>query len=581
MHARAFSSVVSFDDRSSGLPRLGAWVAGAMALTATLGLAPRPATAVVRTCGADAVANTANVLCAPPSGPCTPTAVTFSANVEVPTGSCEFDLGGRSLSIQKTLQIAGSAIAKIRNAGAITIGATGKLKARGDFVQPNGYIISGGTIVLDSSAGITVAGTLDVSGDPGGFLAMTAASTITFQGGSSVQANGITTFVFDAQRFADGGTVVVTSKTGSVLLGGDVSATGTQYGLGGDVEADAALNVSVTRQIDASGGGSDGGTIDLAAGDDVSITAPMTVESRGGGGWGGDISIFAGRDELGGAIAGGNVTVDGVALQLNGSSVGGFGGDGGLLDVAARGSIRFQGAGVAIRANAGTQYDADGGDVFLDTGDANLHEIGPLEGDIVVNGLIVATSGGSGGAGGSVGLIAGRQLTINAAIDLSGRGGGGEIDAEAGTAINVNGAITANATAAIGKPGSVDIRAGAAQDASLTVAGNIVANGGAANANSELILLSGCTLAITPGVKIDGHAGAAGGSNVTLISRRPMQLGSASQYLAYGAGVIETVHPAGQNPIIGAGVTFNPARSDVVISESVSSVYPACPGFVP
>jgi hypothetical protein len=578
MHAFARSSAVSLLGCRSTAPRLGARVAAAVVLTAALAGAPRPATAVVRTCGSEATANTANVLCAPPSGPCTPTAVTLSANIEIPTGSCELDLGGRSISIQKTLQISGSAVVKLRNAGAITIGATGKIKARGDFVQPNGFIIGGGVIALESNAAITVAGGLDVSGDPGGILVLTAAATITFQSGSSVQANGITTFVFDAQRFADGGSVWVFSKTGSVLLGGDLSATGTQYGLGGDVAVEAARNVSVTRQIDASGGGSDGGGIDLLAGDDVTITAPMTVESRGGGGFGGDMTMWAGQDDLGGAVPGGNVTVDGVALQLGGSSVGGFGGDGGTLDVVARGSIRFQGAGVAIRANAGTQYEGYGGSIYLDTGDAALHEVGPLDGDIVVNGLIVATSGGNGGFGGLVLMNAGRQLTINAAIDLSGREGGGEITAESGTATNVSGAITASATAANGKPGTVDLRAGAAQDAALTVAANILASGGAGNAAGQSILLSGCSLAVTPGVKIDGHAGAAGGSDVMLISRRPMQLGGGSQYLAYGAGHIETVHPSGQNPIIGTGVTFNPARSDLVVFEGP---YQACPGFVP
>jgi hypothetical protein len=52
-----------------------------------------PALAVSRTCGSDAIANTASVLCAPPSGPCTPTSVTMSDNIEVTNGACTFDLG--------------------------------------------------------------------------------------------------------------------------------------------------------------------------------------------------------------------------------------------------------------------------------------------------------------------------------------------------------------------------------------------------------------------------------------------------------------------------------------------------------
>jgi len=64
--------------------------------------AARPAGAVVRTCGPDALANTADVLCAPPSGPCSDTLVVMGANLTVRDGACEFDLGGRALRIDRT-----------------------------------------------------------------------------------------------------------------------------------------------------------------------------------------------------------------------------------------------------------------------------------------------------------------------------------------------------------------------------------------------------------------------------------------------------------------------------------------------
>src|SRR5689334_15775463 len=93
--------------------------------------------AVTRSCGADGVQNTANVLCASPSGPCTATSVTMSTGIDVTGAGCIFDVGGRTLSIQKTFQMTGNGYIKFVNVGNVTITDTGKLKARGDFVQPN------------------------------------------------------------------------------------------------------------------------------------------------------------------------------------------------------------------------------------------------------------------------------------------------------------------------------------------------------------------------------------------------------------------------------------------------------------
>ncbi len=122
---------------------------------------------------------------------------------------------------------------------------------------------------------------------------------------------------------------------------------------------------------------------------------------------------------------------------------------------------------------------------------------------------------------------------------------------------------------------SVDVRTGAAQqNGLLTVAADVLAYGGANDAAGQAITLSGCGLTVSNGLHIDGHAGTAGGSAVTLISRTAMSLNANSRYLAQGAGTVETVHPSGQNPIIGSGVTFNPARIDTVVS---TGPYEACP----
>src|SRR4051794_12040476 len=63
-----------------------------VAVIGWIGGAAAPASAVLRSCGGDAVANTANVLCAAPSGPCDASTVQLSAAIEVTSGGCTFDL---------------------------------------------------------------------------------------------------------------------------------------------------------------------------------------------------------------------------------------------------------------------------------------------------------------------------------------------------------------------------------------------------------------------------------------------------------------------------------------------------------
>lgn len=105
----------------------------AVYLIMTLGLVallPTYAWSLTRVCGSDPIANTTNVLCTEPSGPCTLTSVTLGASVDVVNAGCDFDVGGRNVSIQKTLQMIGSGFITIRHAGSITLTSTGNLKAR-------------------------------------------------------------------------------------------------------------------------------------------------------------------------------------------------------------------------------------------------------------------------------------------------------------------------------------------------------------------------------------------------------------------------------------------------------------------
>ena len=543
--------------------------------------------AVPRACGADAVANTATVLCLTPSGPCDGSQVTLSADIDVTDAGCNFDLGGRAFNVQKSLNMTGLGFIRVTNAGNITITATGRLKARGDFVEPTGFIIRGGLVSLTSAGTITLLdrAQIEVDGDGAGTISLTAAGTsgtgvgIDLQTGSVLKGQGISSSTDTGDRFADGGTLQVTASTGSIIDNATINMSGANGAMGGDVTMRAARDISVGELLDATGGASDGGAVDLACGDTMLITKTINVDSRLGGGYGGTITLAAGADQIGGVVPGGALTVNDTTLELNGSDAETSGGDGGDLDASAKGALHFIGTRTAIRANAGTLFDGSGGTIALSSGDTNPYVIGSLDGDIRVEGIVTAISGGLDGDGGIFDATAGRNLTLTARINVSGKSFAGDVTGSAGGSILLNGTITAPATNATGDGGYIDFSAGMASYSGLTLAQSIDASGGASNGGGQSISLAGCTLTVDAGVQVDGRAGVdalgrSGGSDIELIARGLMQLGASSQYLANPGGTVVTTHPPGQNPVIGAGVVFNPPRTD---NPTSIGAYPPCP----
>jgi len=554
-----------------------------VALACALLLTPRQAGAVARSCGSDPVANTANVLCASPSGPCNATSVTMSSNIEVTGSGCLFDIGGRTLSLQKTFQMNGQGFIKIMNAGNVTITDTGKLKARGDFVLQNGFIVQGGLITIDSSGTITLinGAIIDVSGDGAGEIDLTSQGDLTVQNGSTLEGTGITSFTDTGDRFADGGLVSLTSLGGNVLANGAIIVSGDNQAQGGEVDMQAARDVQINQQIDATGGGGDGGDVEIDAGDSITITKTVDVSSRVGGGFGGSMSLSSGEDGLGGVTLGGGITINinNATLKLNGSDAETSGGDGGDFEADASGTLQIIGSGTAIQANGGSTFDGSGGTIFFDSGDDNPNVIGPQDGNLSISGAIVMQSGGAGGDGGDFDFSAGRDFTLTGSIDVTGQDDGGDVTGDAGGAITLAGTITTNGAATTGVGGFVDFTAGEASNAMLTVARNIIATGGTTSGQGQSISLAGCSLTVSDNIKIDGHAGVSstnvpGGSQIELISRQPMQLRPGSQYLANPGGSIVTTHPSGANPQIGAGAVFNPPRMDNIVAEGP---YPNCP----
>jgi cysteine-rich repeat protein len=544
------------------------------------------AQAVVRSCDPnDPVGNTTNVICVD-AGACTPTSVTVTQTIDVTDGvGCAFDAGGRDFVVNATFSVTGQGVnlngfIKVMNADDITITSLGKLKARGDFVEPFAFILGGGLISLEAAGSVLHAGLIDVTGDSAGTVNVTAGGDVTFASGSEVRGNGLSS-LDEGQRFADGAELDVTAG-GNIDVEGDLTLEGQDQGAGGIVGLTAARNVTVNRKIDAVGGGSDGGEVSIDAGDHVLVAQTIDVTSELGGGSGGDIVLEAGSQELGGGIVpGGHLDVNNAVLKAQGSSGDeGFAGDGGTVDVSAAGKIRFFGASVAVRLDAATSFDAAGGDLIVDSGDADPGSIGPLDGDIELGGVVTGASGNVSGEGGSVLLSAGRDLTVTAGISLNGRSSGGEVSGEAGRSVTVSGTITAEGTSATAPGGDIDFTAGQAAIGTLSLTASIDAVGGTNGSPGQGgVLLAGCFLTVAPGVHVDGRGGPGGsgpsGANLDLVSLHPMSLGSNSQYLAGPGGSITLHHPVGAPPVVGSGVTFDPAV-DLVVGPT--NTYLNCPG---
>ncbi len=426
-------------------------------------------------------------------------------------------------------------------------------------------------------------GRIEVSGDSAGFITLTANGNVTLENNSHVIGFGVSSFPDLGMLFTDGGELDIVSNAGSITLNGEVSLGGANQGTGGIVDLSAAFDITVNDPVDLGGGGGGGGEFTAAAGDKITIKGNLICDSTVGGGSGGSIDLNSGADELGGAAVGGDTVITAASLLLRGSAGADmFAGDGGTLDILALGNITIGGTGMVIRADAATNFDGTGGDLSFDSGDGDFFALGPVEGDVSIDGIVSMKSSAEGGTGGTMDISAGRDIILSADVTASGFDGGGEVDGAAGRTFTVKGLIMVDGSAATSDGGFLDFEAGIASDknslGNLLIQKNLIANGGLTNSAKQSIDLAGCGLSVSANVKVDGTGGTLnginGGADIDLISRRAMQLGNSSQYLAPPGGTITTIHLPGVNPSIGSGVTFNPARVDSAVTNGP---FPNCP----
>ena len=111
-----------------------------------------------------------------------------------------------------------------------------------------------------------------------------AGVAVDLQSGSELNGIGISV-ADEGERYADGGAIDINLANGSLLDAATINMSGANQAQGGTVDIRAARNVTINETMDLSGGGSDGGAIDVVAGDNIVITKDINADSRTGGGF--------------------------------------------------------------------------------------------------------------------------------------------------------------------------------------------------------------------------------------------------------------------------------------------------------
>ncbi len=446
---------------------------------------------------APALATTANDLCAANADPCvvaTPVAITNLSVIDVGTRELRINAGG-ALDV-------GSGTMSIK-AGRLTVNANGFVRATGTSST------TGGTINIDTTGAVAIAGSIDARGTPGGTINLNSLGAVTIGGTSTSPGLGARAL----STSEVGGTVNVTAA--SVILNGFITVFGGPDALGGDVSITTTGSVVITGTIDSTGG--DGGSIDIEAGvipgaGDVTVgdSAVLKVDATIAGGFGGTLDVAASGD----GVNSGLINVDGLLSatgKTGGEDTGG--GAGGCITVTADGDIVNTRTAASITA-AGGGPDGDGGEV----------EITSNNGKIQINGSSDAGSAGIESSGGSVTISASTDATINGLLTATaGDGGGGEVDVSSDTAsVHVAGTGSIDVdSSATGAGGAIclDSGTGDALPHQVIVEGTLSAVGGANGGGGGTIELDGgdaVRVTTTAKLHADGAIGAGAGGTITI-----------------------------------------------------------------
>jgi len=390
------------------------------------------------------------------------------------------------------------------------------------------------------TASITMGGSITGNSEFPAFIDLRAADNISLT--KTVNLAGTT-------ADSDGGELSADATNGSVLVAAKVTATSGGLSTGGDVSLYAGLDVTISDEIDMTGGDYDGGTIDIDAGRDVAIGRSLLANSGAGAGFGGEFLIVAGRDLTITGVSAANKT----GLETSGrANLFNEAGDGGSQDLSAERNLTMN-VNTRIISN-GAAPDAVGGDIVLDA-----------SGNFVFNGDITAKALGANGGGGTLEGYGGGTLSVGTTgiIDLTGGSDAGG-DLQLYSTNNLTFAGLANLGASNGgSAGSIFVDS---DDGDATVSGVLRASQG----NGGDIDVSACRVTLTATGQID--SGLSTGAN-SITARESMKLLSGS-LMKTGAGGTNTLiyRTAAKPPQISG--TVSPTATQVV--NGLLSPCPVC-----
>ena len=383
-----------------------------------------------------------------------------------------FDLGGRALQIQagKVLSVTGG-----DGHGTLTItGATSMTLATGAKIVAQGAMGVGGNVFIGSNAQVPLGhvslaamSAIDVSSDAGdGVVEIDVASgNVQLSGAINAQAN---------KTNGSGGIVVVTT------------------GQAGDIVVD-------TAGIKASGGDSgDGGSIDLEAAGNLTVSAPVDLSA----GCGGDLTLMAGTAGTGNVLIAG--AIDGSGSGADGCS--------GPIDVTAAGDVTLD---APINLRSGDIDDV----TFTADGSIDSTSAGKIDATLTVPGGtgpdISFTATGSG----TVTLHG--DITVKASgDDTNGSGVAGEVDVtSASGSVELGGTTDVSCTGPDALGGVVTMQAGL----DLTLSGPIDA--GTGNTGTGGMVSMSAQRFVSVASSIDVSGGSTGGTIAVTSTDSLMVLG--------------------------------------------------------
>lgn len=348
---------------------------------------------------------------------------------------------------------------------------------------------------------------------------------------------------------SDGGDLSIESAAGFILLSGKVNAEGGGTSQGGTVELYAETDVTVTEEIDVVGGDFDGGGVDIEAGRDVTISKSILANSQSGAGFGGEILLDAGRDLV---INGGSPS-NKTTIETNGNTDDeNFAGDGGTQDYAA-------GRNMTMEPNTrfiglGSQPDGTGSDIFVDVTE-----------DLTMDGDITAKALGGQGGGGYVEILTSGAMSVGTSgtFDVTGGGGGGFLEFD--NTGNVAFGGFADASGGVnGSGGSVFLDSAA----NTTLSGTLFVNDPIGGGGS--LEVDACRITVTGTGKLDNKV--SNGDN-TLLVRESMKLESGSLMGAGASGKNTLIYRTASKPPVTSG-TITPAPIKVVDTKLIGC--PVC-----